>query len=229
MERVLVEDLVREVRVTLDENRVEGAYLAAESDHLELNGMIRSKLTDAVRAVSEDAPVGMLDGVPLDIPEAAQYMETDGCGYVVLPPDFLRLLLFKMRSWRAGVYGAVGEASDMALQQRNLFTRGTPLKPVCVLSHDLSGNRTLEYYTAGYENNGEYNRRDHRIDRGLYVRIPAIVEVDEGDPVVRREYVMLGALLRPSVVNYCAGLVSASRGAGKQAETFFNLAKSYFK
>lgn len=133
----------------------------------------------------------------MDIPEAAQYMQTDGSGYVVLPPDFLRLVYFKMYSWRTGVYEAEDEGSDVAMMQLNPFTRGTPLKPVCVFSHDLSGNRTLEYYTAGYLNNGNYHRRDHRIDRALYLPIPVIEKKTEDNKTV--EYITFGGLLRPSI------------------------------
>lgn len=219
MEHVSVEELVKEIRITIDENRAESFYLKSETDNMELNEIIRSKLLDAVRAVSEEAPVSMLDAMPMDIPEAAQYMQTDGSGYVVLPPDFLRLVYFKMCSWRTGVYEAADENSDVAMMQLNPFTRGTPLKPVCVLSHDLSGNRTLEYYTAGYLNNGNYYRRDHRIDRALYLPIPS---VENGT-------VSFGRLLRPAIVNYCAGLTLLSRKEAELAEVFFNLAKSSFK
>lgn len=227
MEHVSVIELVKEVRVTIDENRNESSYLVSETENMELNEIIRSKLLDAVRAVSEDAPISMLEATPMEIPEAAQYTQTDGSGYVVLPPDFLRLLYFKMSSWRTGVHGAAEENSSVAMMQKNLFTRGTPLKPVCVLSHDLSGKRTLGYYSAGYENNGKYRSRDHRIDRALYLPIPAIVKEKEGEISV--EYISFGGVLRPSIVNYCAGLSLVSRGDVKLAESFFNLAKSYFK
>lgn len=219
MEHVSVEELVKEIRITIDENRTENSYLKSETNNMELDEIIRSKLLDAVRAVSEEAPVSMLDAMPMDIPAAAQYMQTDGSGYVVLPPDFLRLVYFKMYSWRTGVYEAVDESSDVAMMQLNLFTRGTPLKPVCVFSHDLSGNRTLEYYTVGYLSNGNYHRRDHRIDRSLYLPMPSI----------ENGIVSFGHLLRPAIVNYGAGLALLSRKEVELAEVFFNLAKSNLK
>lgn len=221
MECIPVNDLVRDVRVLLDENRLETSYLQSDTDNMELDEIIHSNIVDAVRSVLTGAPSGMLEGVPLNIPEAAQYMETDGSGYVVLPPDFLRLLYFKMRSWRKGVYKAYPEASNIARMQTNLFTRGTPIKPICILSHDLNGSLTLEYYSVGFENNGTYNRRDHRIDRALYIPIPSIIAKDDV------ESIEFNRLLYPSIINYCAGLTCINRKDDKLAEIFFNLAKSY--
>lgn len=63
MEHVSVEELVKEIRITIDENRAESSYLKSETDNMELNEIIRSKLLDAVRAVSEEAPISMLDAI----------------------------------------------------------------------------------------------------------------------------------------------------------------------
>lgn len=220
MEHMLVEEFIREVRITLDENRMETEYLVSNTDNMELDGIIRSKILEAVRAVTLNAPLEILDAEPMIIPEAAQYAGTDGSGYVVLPPDFFRLVLFKMRSWRAPVFVAVSDTSDIAGQQKNMFTRATPLKPVCVLSRDLSGNRTLEYYTVGYMNDGKCTRRDHAIDRALYIRYPEFIEEDSG------LYVDFSKLLHEAVVNYCAGLALVSRGNPEAAQNFFNLSKN---
>lgn len=78
--RYNVEDLVTSVRITLDENRIEQEYIVSEDNNMELNEIIREKLLDAVRSVERIAPVQMLDSVPLVIPEAAQYCDTDGSG-----------------------------------------------------------------------------------------------------------------------------------------------------
>lgn len=223
MEHVLVADLVKEVRVTLDENRVETEYIQSDTDNMDLDEIIRSKIVDAVRAVSMSAPLHLLDAEPMIIPDAAQYSQTDGSGYVVLPPDFFRLILFKMRSWRVPVYVAVDDTSDVANQQKSLFTRGTPLRPICVLSRDIAGNRTLEYYSVGYTNNGEYNRRDHRLERALYLRYPEIVVENE------EEHIDFGKKLREAIINYCAALTLVSRGNAQAAESFFNLSKSYLE
>lgn len=218
--RYNVEDLVTSVRITLDENRIEQEYIVSEDNNMELNEIIREKLLDAVRSVERIAPVQMLDSVPLVIPEAAQYCDTDGSGYVVLPPDFLRLTLFKMRSWRNPVFDAIGDDTEEARMQYNVYTRGTPIRPVCVLSRDLSGSKILQYYTVGFENNGKYNRRDHRIDRALYLPVPSYT----GD---NNEELEFNSLLREAIINYTAGLVMVSRREPQMAETFFNIGKSF--
>lgn len=216
------EDLIRSVRVTLDENRTENEYISSEDNNMELNEIIREKLLYAVRAVLETAPLELTGCKPMVIPEAAQYMENDGQGYVVLPPDFLRLTFFKLRSWRCPVYGTYSENSDKARMQDNSFTRGTPIRPVCVLSYDLKGNKIMRYYIAGYENNGKYNRRDHRIDRALYISIPEWTgeENDEID---------FDPLLREAIINYTAALVMVTRKDANAAESFFKIANSYLQ
>ena len=138
----------------------------------------------------------------------------------MLPPDFLRLTLFKMRSWRNPVFDAIGDDTEEARMQYNVYTRGTPIRPVCVLSRDLSGSKILRYYTVGFENNGKYNRRDHRIDRALYLPVPSYT----GD---NNEELEFNSLLREAIINYTAGLVMVSRREPQMAETFFNIGKSF--
>ena len=210
MGQALVGDLLAEVRLTLDENQKESAYLESGTDNMELDEIIRAKLPDAVKAIHSACPAGMLEPLPMDIPEAAQYKGTDGSGYVVLPPDFLRLVHFKLVSWNRGCSVAHEEGSRTALMQRNPFTRGTPLKPVCVFSHDLNGNRVLRYYTSDGGN--------HKIDISLYVPVPQIKTVGGV------ETLHVSELARVPIVNYCAGLVEASRG--NDGRRFFDLASS---
>ena len=61
MEKVLVDELVKEVRVTLDENQVESEYLQSSTENMELNEIIRSKMPDAVRGIVEMCPVSLLN------------------------------------------------------------------------------------------------------------------------------------------------------------------------
>jgi hypothetical protein len=215
---VPVSDLVSDVRVTLDENSHQSEYLDSDSDNLELNEIIRLKLPDAVRVIHEMAPNRLVDGIPYAIEESVQFKRTDGSGYIRVPDDFLRLVLFDMRSWRMPVYTALNDNSDEYAQQKNVFTRGSASKPVCALTQDHEGNRILEYYCAGLMNDGTHNLRDHKIRRMLYLPIPVVA-----DNTVR-----ISAGLRVPIVNYCAGLTLMSRGDPQRAELFINVSKSSF-
>jgi hypothetical protein len=215
---VTVSGLVEEVRITLDENSPQSDYLASDSDNLELDEIIRLKLPDAIRAIHETAPNRLVDGVPYTVDEPDQHKNVDGSGYFCVPDDFLRLVLFDMRSWRMPVYHAINDNSDEYAMQKNVFTRGNPSKPVCAMTQDAEGKRILEYYCAGFMVGGTRTERDHRIRKMFYLPVPSVKDGKIG----------ISPNLRGAIVNYCAGLVLVSRGEPQPAEIFFNLAKSSF-
>lgn len=214
MKRVSVDELVKEVRVTLDENQAESAYLESSTDNMELDEIIRAKLSDAARAIVEMCPSSLLNADALTLQSDEQVTNTDGSGYIVLPDDFLRLVSFKLASWNRTVTSAAEEGSSTDLMQRNVFTRGTPLKPVCVFGHRADGKRIMEYFIAGDDN--------HEVERALYVPLPSVVTATDGDTLD------IPHLLHMAVVNYCAGLVEISRGNQEMGDLFLKLATSNF-
>ena len=214
MEKVLVDELVKEVRVTLDENQVESEYLQSSTENMELNEIIRSKMPDAVRGIVEMCPVSLLNADALTLADDDRTENEDGSGFVVLPNDFLRLVSFKLASWNRSVTSVADEESPTGLMQRNAFTRGTPMKPVCVLSHKADGRRVLEYFTASGGND--------TVERALYVPNPSIVTEDGN------EKISIPHLLRAAIVNYCAGLTCFSRGDAEQGNLFLKIATSNF-
>ena len=214
MKQVPIEELVEAVRVTLDENQVESEYLATGTDNMELDEIIRAKL-----GILEMCPAGLLEAEEMDLPDTAQLPADDGSGTLVLPEDFLRLVNFKLKSWNRAVTTVADEGSPTDLMQRNPFTRGTWMKPVCVFAHNSEGQRTMEYFTAGKDADGKV---DHRIERALYVPLPTVQSGDEGDTIG------LPALLRSSVVYYCAGLVEITRGNPEAGDHFIKIATSNF-
>jgi len=214
MKRVSVDELVKEVRVTLDENQAESAYMESSTDNMELDEIIRAKLPDAARAIVEMCPLSLLNADALTLPTDDQVANTDGSGYIVLPDDFLRLVSFKLASWNRAVTSVAEEGSSTDLMQRNVFTRGTPLKPVCSFGHRADGKRVMEYFVAG--DNG------HDVERALYIPLPSVVTETDCDTL------NIPHLLRVAVVNYCAGLVEISRGNQEMGDLFLKLATSNF-
>lgn len=219
MEQATVDGLVKEVRITLDENQTESAYLESSTDNMELDEIIRAKLIDAARSIIETAPVDMLEASELPAGTEVFHTNEDGSGYVELPDDFLRLVRFKLKSWKRAVVYAEEEGSEGDEIQRNEFTKGTYIKPACVFSHDSEGNRILEYFTAGKGSSGEY---DHTVETALYVPYPSI-DSSGGSGTIGIPH-----LLRASIVNYCAGLTEVTRGNNQQADVFFKIATSYY-
>lgn len=214
MEHVLVTDLVKEVRVTLDENRKESSYVTNTTDNMELNEMIRSKLVEATRSILEVCPLNMLELQEITIAAASHTENSDGSGHVVLPDNFLRLGLFKLSSWGRGVTNVAEEGSAEERRQHNPLTMGSPLKPVCVWGRNALGKLTIEYYSAGRDGDA-YN---HDVEKALFVPLPSLTADDKLD---------VPGVLRFSIIHFCAGLVEVARGNAALADVFFKIANNF--
>ncbi|MDR0973793.1 MAG: hypothetical protein LBM61_07425 [Prevotellaceae bacterium] len=204
-----VADLIRDIRITLDENSVQNEYLAVADDNMELDDIIRSKLSDAVRSVEEAAPLWMLEGKP-HVPSVVN-TNSDGSGDVSLPADFLRLVSFLLDDWSVEVNFMVEYGSDEAMKQKNKYIRGNPKRPICVSSFDATGARVLEFYST--------TKANAAISKFLYVPIPVI----DGDSI------SFSTILYKSVVNMCAGLTEIARGNQAAADVLFKIAESYYR
>lgn len=197
MTRADVNELIREVRIALDENAVQTEYMEENADNLELDDIIRAKLPEAVRDVTEAASVELLEPVVM----TTEVATTDGGGTLTVPEDFLRIVSLKMEGWNRSVTTIAGEGSDIDLMQRNRYSRGTAMKPVCVMSHDASGNKVIEYFGAS-----------SGVERALYMPLP---KIENGVLPISR-------LLRQAIVRRTAGLVLLSRGETELASAFLN-------
>lgn len=199
MLRVALEELVKEVRITLDENASQSAYLKENRDNLELDEIIISKLPEAARDVTESCPIESLDPVEMDV----SVTSTEGGGIITLPDDFLRFVSLRMSGWNRSVTSLAAEGSDIDMMQRNPYTRGTSTKPVCVFTHTESGKKAIEYFGSSSS-----------VDKALYMPLPDI-EKEGGVDVLP-----ISTLLRKSIVRRAAGLVLLSRGEAELARQF---------
>lgn len=211
MIQVLVSELVGEVRVALDENRIENPYLSSVTDNMELDEIIRSKLIEATRTVLENCPIWMLDGEKMPTAVAAN---TDGTGSISLPDDFLRLVALQMNGWDAPVFFVEPSGTQKALMQKNKWLRGNPKRPVLVFSKNISGARVIEYYSAEGNNAA--------VELAIYVKIPNVVTSND------KEYLNFPEILKQPIISYCAALVSLVRGNAEQAKSFIQLAESHY-
>jgi hypothetical protein len=201
MLRVAIEELIRDVRITLDENANQSAYIKANRDNLELDEIIREKLPEAARDITEAAPIESLEP---DVMET-EAIPHEGGGILTVPDDFLRIVSLKMKGWSRSVTAIADEGSDIELMQRNKYTKGTTIKPVCVFVKGEDGKKAIEYFGDASE-----------VERALYMPIPIIESVNGADvlPVSR--------LLRQAIVRRTAGLVLLSRGDIEQANSFLS-------
>lgn len=159
-------DVIRDVRICLDQNMRSEALLAEEdTDTLALEEIVRSKIIEAVELVHKRAPYYLLEeGHTFG---DAVYWGDQESGWVLLPQDFMRLIVFEMSDWDRGVYAAISPAdSAYALQrQRVKALRGTSQRPVCAITTRPEG-KALEFYSCKSE--GAY------VKRAQYLPYPTI-------------------------------------------------------
>jgi hypothetical protein len=201
MLRVAVDELVRDVRIALDENALQNAYIQFDRDNLELDDVIKAKLPEAARDITEAASVDSLEPEVM----AVGVSPIDGGGILSIPDDFLRIVSLKMKGWNRSVTFIAEEGSDIEFMQRNPYTRGTATKPICVFTKDADGKKAIEYFGVASE-----------VDKALYMPIPAVVS-EEGVDVLP-----ISRLLRQAIVRRAAGLVLISRGEIEQANSFLS-------
>lgn len=192
-------ELIEDVRIAIDENAVQSSYILGNSDNLELDDVIYSKLIEAARDVTETAESKLLEPLVMNTTVSVR----DGGGSLSLPDDFLRLVSLKMVGWNRSVSMVAEEGSDIELMQRNKYTRGTVIKPVCVFGHSEDGKRVIEYFGSG-----------DIVEKALYMPIPKINVNEAG------ESLLISKLLRQAIVRRAAGLTLQSRGETEQAKVF---------
>lgn len=150
-----VEEIVRDVRVAIDQNRSSESLIAIEDiDTLSLDELIREKLEDAARLVLGEAPAQLLESghIFTDKDDTNVYIDSaTGKGFVILPSDFLRLISFRMSDWSRTVYESdvIGERDARYRLQSSKWkgVYGTPEKPVVALLRRAEG-LVLEFYSC---------------------------------------------------------------------------------
>lgn len=143
-----VDTILQDVRVALDMNS-SGAPLVAigDVDTLSVNEIIESKICDAVKIVHATAPLHLIES-ELTFGETVTWVD-DSSGFVALPDDFMRLVMFEMSDWEKPVYAVTLPGTKEYDMQKSRFKglRGTTQRPVCVLATRQEG-KVIEFYSC---------------------------------------------------------------------------------
>lgn len=206
-----VADIVKDVRVCLDQNMVSDALAGiGDVDTLALDEIIESKIVNAAMAIESQAPVTMLDsgrafGDSIGWDSEAGY----GSGHIHLPDDFLRLLTFQMSDWDYAVTQAITEDDPLYAQQRSRFggVRGNPQKPIVAITQQPIG-LVLEFYSC--------TSGDAWVKRARYIPIPRI----------RNGKIELCEKLKPAIEYYTAYLAALSISDTTLAASMLNTANT---
>lgn len=205
-----VDKIMQDVRICLDQNMTSDALLkSGDIDTLSLNDIIRSKILEAVQRVHRDAPNYLLEGGH-NFGDAVYWGEKES-GWVLLPKDFLRLVVFEMDDWEQAVYQAISTDDPEYEKQRSRFKgiRGTSQRPVCAIGIRPEG-RVLEFYSC--------KSRDAKVSRAIYMPYPNEDEYG-GVDISERCY--------NAVIYTAAGLTLMTCGEMEKGNTVSELAQTF--
>ena len=207
-----IDKIMEDVRICLDQNMTSDALLEiGDIDTLALDDIIRSKILEAVQRVHMDAPNYLLEGGH-NFGDAVYWGELES-GWVLLPADFMRLVVFEMDDWETAVYQAISTDDPEYEKQRSRFKgiRGTAQRPVCAIAIRPEG-RVLEFYSCKSD--------EAQVSRAMYLPYPAI-DSDGGIDISERCY--------RAVVYTAAGLTLVSCGEVEKGNALSELAQTFLK
>lgn len=150
MKTLTKEDIVKQVRVKLDEIGLnESGMMDADSDNCNLDAVIESCINEAYRLVAMNADVSLLEGKTMS--DATMTIGSDLVGRVQLPADFLRLVNARLSSWHSSYSKLISEDEPLYRMQSNKWVSATPDCPVAAIVH-RSGGKELELFKAANTN-----------------------------------------------------------------------------
>lgn len=205
-----IDKVAEDVRVCIDQNMNSTALVESDDiDTLALDEIIRSKILEAIQRVHSDAPNYLLESGH-NFGDAVYWGELES-GWVLLPQDFLRLVVFEMDDWEQAVYTAISTDDPEYEKQRSRIKgiRGTAQKPVCAIAIRPEG-RVLEFYSC--------KSTDAKVSRAVYIPYPKIDE-DGGVDVSERCY--------NAIVYTAAALTLITCGEAEKASALSDLAKTF--
>lgn len=184
----LMSDLVKEMRIAMDEVKhdEDNDIFADDSDE-----EMKQAIETAAQQLLMQAPAQMLlpERVVVSLNEtgkqdydAIQTQYTDGHGCLVIPDDWLRLVVLKLKSWSSSLTSLMDPDSKEAKMQASRWTRGTPQKPRgMITTSPVTGKRVLMYWTAGrYDaNHAEEPGKvyDHEVELFTYIPYQKVEDV----------------------------------------------------
>ena len=207
-----IDRIMQDVRICIDQNMQSEALLdTGDIDTLALDEIIKSKILEAIQRVHMDAPNYLLESGH-NFGDAVYWKELES-GWVLLPADFMRLVVFEMDDWEQAVYQAISTDDPEYQKQRSRFKgiRGTAQRPVCVIAIRPEG-RVLEFYSC--------KSTDAQVSRAMYIPYPSIDD-DGGVDVCERCY--------NAVVYTAAGLTLITCGEVERGNNVSELAQTFLK
>lgn len=154
------------------------------------------------------------------------YFEANsGTGYVVLPKDFYLLTKFKLKGWIKAVYEASLDNERVANIQSNPYTRGSTMRPVCVIDNKMVGGSikpVMHFYSL------PKSATKAEVEEAFYVPLtkPLKDMLDDEDIGVDSRVIEPMAYLSASTVYTLLGNPNAAQGLEQRAIEMFPALKT---
>lgn len=216
MRTELISNIVKAVKIILDENDVNLNVLTTSQDQVELDTLIKGQITPAVRYIHMNAPAALLDGVPM--PNAPILSSNGGgSGYINMDTEFMRPLLLQMTGWAKPVTVFMSDTDPDYVLQTSQYRgiKGNQYKPVCVLTSGVNGStvvKRIEFYSVAASDNNP------TIARSACLLYPKI------NGTGLSETIMICQNVYEAILYMTAGLTAQSI-KDKNAEALINTAK----
>ena len=204
-------EVVKDVLVAIDENRRSDQLIAeGDIDTLSLEAIIRSKIEEGVRMVHCEAPLTMLESGHTFVGGSSGdlFIDDSGRGFVALPRDFMRLLIFRMSDWERPVTEAISESDARYKLQFSRYKGiyGNPQKPVVAIVRRSEG-KVLEFFSCKDSN--------AKVAQASYIPFPAIKDglIDISEECYRAAVYRISALALATLKDELStALMEISRG-----------------
>ena len=141
------EELVRRVRVVINEAADDGDVSLLSVDTRSLNDTILELLPQAVTFIqrNKEDGVGCVNAKSARI-STLNLAPNSGGGIMALPDDFEELVSLQLEKWQAPVHVVHAHDSREAAWQQNEYTRAGYSRPVCIETFTPGGIRCLLLY-----------------------------------------------------------------------------------
>lgn len=205
-------DIIKDIRICLDQNmKSESLLEIGDIDTLALDEIIKSKILEAVQRVHMEAPNYLLESGH-NFGDAVYWGDLES-GWVLLPEDFMRLVVFEMDDWETAVYQAISTDDPEYEKQHSRFKalRGTSQRPVCAIAIRPEG-RVLEFYSC--------KSKEAQVSRAVYIPYPKI-DANQGVDISERCYT--------AVVYTAAGLTLMTCGEVEKGNAVSEMAQTFLK
>ena len=148
--------IIADVKTAIDENTkilsISGETF--DTDTLEMEDIVKSKIVDAVNSVRNIAPLSMLDLTrkASGTDWAITWIDEDKCiGQIPLPDDYLKLVMFKMSDWAHAATTPIAADSALYHQQFSEWkgVRGNPSRPnIAIAADTATGKNVIQFFSC---------------------------------------------------------------------------------